>query len=176
MKNLNPKNLIVIDESGCHLNMTLSHARATGGQRIKMPSAFRKGPKISLIGAISEKSIEAAVYGEWNANGNIFSSFIETYLVPKLSKEKIVIMDNVKFHKTEKAVKAIENTGATILFLPPYSPELSPIENMWSKLKQLLRKSEPRNLKAFRKSIKKAFLEITESDLMGWFKHCGYCA
>ena len=175
MKHLKIEDLIVLDESGCNLNMTSTHARATGGKRIKMPLAFSRGPKISLIGAISANSVEAVMYGQWNTNGQIFTAYVEKFLVPQLSKGKVLIMDNVKFHSNVKAVKAIEATGATILFLPPYSPELSPIENMWSKLKQILKKSEPRTWGKFQGAIKKAFLEITESDLIGWFQHCGYC-
>ena len=174
MRHLKIEDLIVLDESGCHLNMTSTHARAIGGKRIKMPVAFRKGPKISVIGAISASSVEAVMYGEWNTDGEIFTAFIEKFLVPQLSSGKILIMDNIKFHSTAKAVKAIEATGATILFLPPYSPEFSPIENMWSKLKQILKTAEPRTWGKFQSAIKKAFLEITESDLIGWFQHCHF--
>ena len=175
MSTLITDNLIILDEAGCHLNMTLSYARANGGDRIKMPSAFIKGPKLSIIGAVSTKGIEASMYGEWNTDGEIFTVFVKELLVPRLSAGKIVIMDNVKFHSSSKAVKAIEDTGANIIFLPPYSPEFSPIENMWSKVKQTLRKLEPRSCMEFRKAIKTVFLQITQSDLLGWFKHCGYC-
>lgn len=176
MPKLNIDDLIVLDESGCHFNMTLPYARATGGKRVAMPIPFKRGSKISVIGAISSDSVEAAIYGKWNTDGEIFTAFVKQCLAPKLSAGKIVIMDNVKFHSTKKAVEAINKTGATILFLPPYSPELSPIENMWSKIKQLLKILEPKSWKTFKKAIAKAFAEIKKSDLFGWFKHCGYCA
>ena len=175
MPTLNVSNLIVLDESGCHLNMTLSHARAYGGKRVKMPTAFVRGPKISIIGAISIYGVEAAMYGEWNTDADIFTAFIKKQLAPKLSPGKIIIMDNINFHSCSEAVNSIYSAGASIINLPPYSPELSPIENMWSKVKQILKKLEPRTLKSFSMGIKQAFHAVTKQDLLGWFKHCGYC-
>ncbi len=166
--------LIFIDESGANLRMESAYARTEGGQRIKMPVPCDRGPQISMIGAISTKKIEAALYGEWATNGEIFLTFIEKELSPKLKKKHIVIMDNVKFHLQAAVASAIEATGAKVIFLPPYSPDFSPIENMWSKIKNTLRKLAPRTLKEFQKSIQIAFKQVSENDLVGWFKHCGY--
>ena len=83
-------------------------------------------------------------------------------------------MDNVKFHLQESITNKIEEKGAKVVFLPPYSPDFSPIENMWSKIKNSLRKLAPRTLKEFQKSIRIAFEEISKSDLVNWYKHCGY--
>lgn len=166
--------LIFIDESGANLRMESSYARVEGGQRIKMPVPCERGPKISMIGAVSTKKVEAALYGEWATNGEIFLTFIEKELSPKLKKKHIVIMDNVKFHLQAAVAAAIEAKGAKVIFLPPYSPDFSPIENMWSKIKNTLRKLAPRTLKEFQKSIQFAFKQVSESDLVSWFKHCGY--
>ena len=174
MQTLKPNNLVIIDESGCHLNMFLPYARACGGERISMPAPFIKGNKLSIIGAISINSVESALYGEWNTDSDMFLEFIQQNIVPRLTKDKVVILDNIGFHKKEAVVSAIESTGAKILFLPPYSPEYSPIENMWSKIKQILRKLSPRSIAEFSKAITHAFKSITKSDLFGWFKHCGY--
>lgn len=171
MKTINPHDLIVIDESGCNLNMTLAYARAEGGARVKMPKNFIRGTKISIIGAISTTKIESAIYGEWNTDGEIFSGWVERQLLPILSSGKVVIMDNVGFHRSKKVKDLIESKGAKILFLPPYTPEFSPIENMWSKIKQILKRLSPKNIKDFAKYIKSAFLEISSSDLTWWFKH-----
>lgn len=174
MQSLDPKELVVIDESGCYLNMTLPYARAYGGERVAMPQPFVRGNKLSVIGAISISSVESALYGEWNTDADIFLTFIRQNIVPKLTKSKVVILDNIGFHKTEHVISAIENTGARVLFLPPYSPEFSPIENMWSKIKQILRKLSPRTIVEFNKAISQAFNLITKDDLFGWFKYCGY--
>jgi transposase len=127
-----------------------------------------------MIGAISTAGVEAAVYGEWSADGEIFLAFVKEQLVPRLTKGKIVIVDNVSFHKVVGVKEAIEETGAILFFLPPYSPDLSPIENMWSKIKSVLRKFAPRTRSQFKKVIRIAFEAVAEQDLISWFKHCGY--
>lgn len=171
---LDANKLIFIDESGANLQMESIYARAEGGQRIKMPVPNNRGSQLSMIGAISTKKVEAALYGEWATTGEIFLTFVEKELLPQLKKQHIVIMDNVKFHLQASVAVAIESKGAKVIFLPPYSPDFSPIENMWSKIKNTLRKLAPRTLGDFKKSIQMAFKQISESDLINWFKHCGY--
>lgn len=174
MPELDLEKIIVIDESGCYLNMILDYARANSGERISMAVPFIRGTKISLIGAISSHGVEAAVYGQWNTNGEIFLTFIKEQLLPKLTGGNIIIMDNVQFHKSQTVIDAIEATGAKVMFLPPYSPDLSPIENMWGKIKQILKKLAPRSMRAFNQAMSKAFLEIRKTDLLAWFKYCGF--
>jgi len=144
MKYFKARNLIFIDESGANLRMSSAYARIEGGQRIKMPVPVERGPQYSMIGAISIKKVEAALYGAWATNGEIFYSFIEKSLLPKLKPRHIVIMDNVKFHLQDRIKNLIKSKGAKIIFLPPYSPDFNPIENMWSKVKNKLRKLSPR--------------------------------
>ena len=174
MTALDPKKLIFIDESGANLRMANRYARAVGGQRAKMPIPCNRGPNISIIGAVSMRKVEAALYGEWATNSEIFLIFIDRCLSPQLRPGHIVIMDNVRFHYQSKIVEIIESKGASVVFLPPYSPDFSPIENMWSKIKNYLRGFMPRTMQEFKKSIKSAFESISESNLIGWFKHCGY--
>ena len=153
MKYFNAKNLIFIDESGANLRMASTYARAEGGERIKMPIPFEHGPQYSMIGAISINKVEAALYGAWATNGDIFHTFIEKILLPQLKPKNIVIMDNVKFHLQARIKETIESTGAKMIFLPPYSPDLNPIENMWSKVKNTLRKLAPRTTRNFKKCV-----------------------
>jgi transposase len=127
-----------------------------------------------MIGAISVVAIEAALYGEWSADGEIFLEFVKKRLVPQLSSGKVVIVDNVSFHKIVGVKEAIEEAGAHLFYLPPYSPDLSPIELMWSKIKSILKKISPRTKPQFRRAIREAFVEISKNDLVSWFKHCGY--
>jgi transposase len=166
--------LIFIDESGANLQMATAYGRAERGQRVKLPVPYDRGPKLSMISAISIQGVEAALYGEWSTNGEIFLTFIETQLVPKLKPNHWVVMDNIKFHLQASVAKAIESKGAKVIFLPPYSPDFSPIENMWSKIKNTLRRLAPRSLKAFKKAIRIAFEGISKNDLMNWYKFCGY--
>ena len=169
-----PTHLIFLDESGANLSLCRDYARILGGQRIKLPKPHARGNYFSIIGAIGLSEIKAALYGQWATNGEIFLAFIRDYLVPNLRSGDIVLMDNVNFHKSEAIQACIESVGATLWFLPPYSPDFSPIENMWSKIKSILRKLAPRTKRQFKKALATAFESITQSDLVGWFKHCGY--
>ena len=154
--------------------MSLDYARALKGERVNLPKPFIRGSKISLIGAISTENVEAALYGEWSTNGNIFEHFLEHSLVPKLTSEHIVLMDNVGFHKNERVREIIEATGAKVDYLPPYSPEMNPIELTWSFVKKIIKELEPRNMKQFAKSLKLALEQINPQKLVGWFAHAGY--
>lgn len=166
--------LIFIDESGANLSFCRKYARAIGGERIKYACPYSRGDKHSIIGAVSTSGVEAALYGEWSTDGGIFLDFVKRLLVPRLSSGKIVIMDNVSFHKVSGVKEAIEEAGAFLVFLPPYSPDLSPIENMWSKIKSSLRRLSPRTRQQFKKAIRIAFESVSKKDLVSWFKHCGY--
>lgn len=168
------RNLIFLDESGANLRMAPLYGRAQGGGRIFNAVPFNRGNRMTMLSAISFEKIEAALYGEWAIDGEIFLNFITTCVCPALKKRHIVIMDNVAFHQVCGVKEAIEATGAKLIYLPPYSPDLNPIEQMWGKLKSFLRKESARTLAAFAVSVKKAFVTITSTDLINWYHHCGY--
>jgi transposase len=154
--------------------MTLRYGRAYGAERAVLSAPYQRGNRISIISAISIHKIEAAMYGQWSTDGEIFKHFIENDLLPILKPRHVVVMDNVKFHQSETIKELIHSVGARVVYLPPYHPELNPIEEMWSKIKHILRKLSARDLKTFKSSIKKAYEKVTQSDLLGWFKHAGY--
>jgi len=166
--------LIFIDESGSNLSSSRLYARSFGGHRIRMPKPYVRGHHYSLISAISLDGVQTSLYGTWATDATIFETFIEKCLLPTLKAGDIVIMDNVKFHKTSRVQQCIQSVNATLKFLPPYSPDFSPIELMWSKIKSIIKQYEPRTDQQFKKIIKIAFKAVTLSDLAGWFKHCGY--
>lgn len=166
--------LIFLDESGANLSLCREYARTLGGARIKLPKPHARGNYYSLIGALGLTGIKAAMYGKWATNGDIFLTYIQDYLAPQLKEGDIVLMDNVNFHKSTAVKECIESQGATLVFLPPYSPDLSPIENMWSKIKSVMRRLAPRTEKQFKQAVKKAFNSINPTDIIGWFEHCGY--
>ena len=154
--------------------MCRQYARAFGGKRVKCPKPFRRETKYSIIGAITSEEVIASMYGEWSTNGDIFLDFLEQVLCPKLEARHKVILDNVSFHKINLAIKLIENTGAEVIYLPPYSPEFSPIENMWSKIKTSLRAFAAKTNDEFQKAISVAFKSIKSKDLKNRYEYCGY--
>jgi transposase len=174
MENIDPNNIIVIDESGADLSMANDYARAEGGQRAKAPKPHISGTKYSIIGAITLSAIAAILYVENAVNGYIFHGFVKKLLLPHLKKGMYVVMDNVSFHKQKIIIELIESTGAKVVFLPPYSPDLSPIEKMWSKIKEILKKLKPRTKHEFYNAICNALDVVNSSDLDGWYEECGY--
>jgi transposase len=174
MEKMESPRLIFLDESGSHLGMSRTHGRIEGNARLKMPIPLNKGTRVSMIAAIGLKDIRTSHVEEGAVNGTIFKEFVERRLCPCLQPGDTVIMDNLSVHKVPGIQKAIEAKGATLLYLPPYSPDLSPIEMMWSKMKTYLRKKAARTLEDLYIAIQEAFSCVSSQDLQGWFKHCGY--
>jgi transposase len=166
--------LIFLDESGANLQMAPLYGRGHGSERVAEAVPFNRGNRFTMLSAISFEKVEAALYGEWAANGEIFLNFINKSLRPVLKSRHVVIMDNVAFHQVVGVKEAIESTGARLIYLPPYSPDLNPIEQMWGKIKTCLRKESARTLDKFAPAIKTAFMSIRPIDLTNWYKHCGY--
>ena len=171
---IDPNDLIFLDESGAHLGMTSDYARMEGGKRAKMPKPFDRGEKFSVIGAIALTGIVAMMYIASAINGNIFKTYIEQLLIPKLRRGQFIIFDNVSFHKSAELIELIESVGAKVVFLPPYSPDLSPIEKMWSKIKEILKRSKPRSRAEFHRSLLEAITSVDDEDCEEWYESCGY--
>ena len=111
---------------------------------------------------------------EGPTNTEVFQAYVREALVPSLRPDDIVVMDNLGAHKNELTVALIEQAGAEVRFLPAYSPDLNPIEMMWSKVKALLRKAQARNHPDLLAAIASALNAVTPDDALGWFAHCGY--
>jgi transposase len=167
--------LIFIDESGVHLSMTRAYGRASSQERVIDYAPFNKGTRVTMIAAIGSDEVKAAMFGDWHVDGEIFLHFIRECLVPTLEPGHRVILDNLSTHKVSGVREAVEATGAKLVYLPPYSPDLTPIELFWSKIKSYLRKKAARTFDDLKKTIGYAFKEIKQSDFHNWFEHCGYC-
>jgi transposase len=176
VKSLDPNKLIVVDESGTNITLAPLYGWAPKGER-----AFGKAPRnwdknITLIASLSAEGIGAAMSVEGATDGAAFEIYVEHFLVPTLKKGQIVVMDNLQVHKSLKVRELIEGAGASVLFLPPYSPDFSPIEEAFSKVKALLRKAKARERGALVEAIGRALSAVTVEDARGFFGHCGYSA
>jgi transposase len=174
VESISPHDMIFIDESGANLAMTTNYGRAESGQRVKAPKPFNIGMNFSVIGAISLLGILAMMYIETAVDTNIFSVFIKKLLLSKLKPGQFVIFDNVKFHKAKEIKDLIESRGAKVVFLPPYSPDLSPIEKMWSKIKETLKKIMPKTAPQFHDALVKSLCNVNDDDFEEWYDCCGY--
>lgn len=167
------RNLVFIDEAGLNLYMSRLFARAKDGERAVGSVPGNQGGNVTLVGGLSLDGLVASMTIPGSINTGIFLTFVTQVLAPQLWKGAIVVMDNLRVHHAECVRVAIEAVGAKVKFLPPYSPDLSPIELCWSKLKQFLRSSEARTLESLNQAMTKAVHSITEDDTFGWFNHCG---
>ncbi|MEO1148045.1 MAG: IS630 family transposase [Cyanobacteria bacterium J06638_22] len=172
---IDPRNLVFIDETGMHLGLTRLYGRAPLGERLYDSEPPGDGDKnISLIGGLSFDGLIATMSLVGSVNTDVFLFYIQEILIPQLWVGAIVVMDNLPVHHAAVVQEAIEAVGATVVFLPPYAPDLSPIELCWSKLKQLLRSAKARTQDALDQALTRIINEcISEDDVLGWFAHCG---
>jgi transposase len=167
------RNLVFIDEAGLHLSLVRLFARALPGQRAVDGVPRNRGSNVSLIGALSLDGLIASMTLKGSVDTAVFLSYVTDVLAPQLWIGAIVVMDNLKVHHAQSVRQAIEAVGAQVVFLPPYSPDLSPIELCWSKLKQFLRSKAARTYEALNQAMTDVLEYITEDDALSWFNHCG---
>jgi transposase len=163
-----------LDESGTHLGFTRRFGRARPGQRVVEGTPGNAGPHYTLLAALSTQGVQAPWLLEGAMDGAAFEVYVERVLVPTLRSGDIVLMDNLSFHKAPRIRTLIESVGARLEFLPPYSPDLNPIELCWSKIKTALRASKARTFEALLDALDDAFGSVTKQDAQAWFAHCGY--
>jgi transposase len=169
-----PADLVFLDETGSHLGYTPTHAWAPRGRRARAAAPVNRGQNKTVIAAVTRDGIRALLRFDGGMTGARFEGYVRHVLAPTLRPGQVVIADNLRAHHTDGARVAIEARGARLLFLPPYSPDFSPIEPAFSKVKQFLRRAAARTDDALRAATWAAFATITPTDIAGWFAHCGY--
>ncbi|HJT58251.1 MAG TPA: IS630 family transposase [Ktedonobacteraceae bacterium] len=166
--------LIFVDETGSHIAMTPLYAYAPRGERAigKVPRNY--GAIMTLIASLSLDGMGPAFILDGAADGTAFEIYVEQILAPSLRPGQIVVLDNLSIHLGPRVKAAIEARSCRLLFLPAYSPDFSPIEEAFSKLKAVLRRQGVRTREALQEAIALALDLITAQDALGWFTHCGY--
>jgi len=154
--------------------MTRRYGRAQYGRRVADAVPKNFGLNVTILGALSCNGLDAVMTVEGATDTAVFRAYVEQVLVPTLVVDDVVVMDNLRVHKVSGIREAIEATGARLIYLPPYSPDYSPIESCWSKLKAILRKAKARSREALDEALTQAIEHITQSDAKGWFNLCGY--
>lgn len=162
--------LIFLDESGVSTQMTRLYARSTGGARIHETTPDGRWKILTILGAISTRGMIATMTIEAATDREIFLAYLEEVLCPKLRSGDVVVMDNLSSHKVNGVRQRIEAVGARLLYLPPYSPDLNPIEKAWAKLKQLLRAAKARTKEALDQAIALLLPLLTVEDAKAWFR------
>ena len=127
-----------------------------------------------MLAAVGLDGPQAPFVINGSVDADVFQTYVERVLVPQLRDGDIVVMDNLSPHKAGGIQESIEAIGAEVWYLPPYSPDLNPIEQMWSKIKEFLRKAAARTVDALVAAIGEALKTVTDADIIGWFEYCGY--
>jgi transposase len=165
---------VIVDETGSNLNLTPRYARAPRGRRAIGKVPRNTPPNTTLIAAMTTAGMAAAMVLDGATDTAAFLVYVEHFLVPTLRSGQIVVLDNLRAHHHSRVHELVEATGCTVWYLPAYSPDLSPIEEAFAKLKTLLRRAAARTKAALLDAITSALAHITAMDAHGFFKHCGY--
>ncbi len=166
--------LVFLDEIGTNTGMTRLYGRSLSNERVVDYTPDVRFECISVLSSVRLNGDMVPLVYEGALNGDLFRAYVVQFLVPTLKKGDIVIMDNLTSHKVKGVVEPILAAGAQVVYLPPYSPDLNPIEMMWSKVKAYLRKVKARTKELLKKAIEQALNCISTSDILGWFGECGY--
>lgn len=167
------EHLVFVDEMGVAAHLTRLYGRSKRGQRVGQAIASQHRQRLSVMGAMTVAGVGKLLTCDGAVNGEIFEIFLEE-VVAALHSGDVVVMDNVAFHKRACLKEKMEAVGAKVLFLSPYSPDFNPIENLWSKLKTIMRGIGGRTREALEAALKQALDLVSLDDINGWFAHCGY--
>ena len=166
--------LVFLDESSINTGMVRLYGRAVSSSRVVDYVPDARFERTTMLSSVRLNGDTVPMVFDGSLNGALFKAYIAEFLAPTLNQGDIVIMDNLSSHKVSGVAEAIEAVGATVCYLPPYSPDFNPIELMWSKVKAYLRKIKARSKEELEVALTKALEGITKTDIAAWFEKCGY--
>lgn len=154
--------------------MTRRFGRAPRGRRVRQRVPRKRGAHVTLVGALALRGWVAALSFSGSLDREAFDAFVTELLVPRLRRADVVLLDNLRVHHASDVEEAVRAAHARVLWLPSYSPDFSPLESCWSKVKAAVRGIEPRTASALDIALTEALNSVTTADVDGWFRHCGY--
>lgn len=166
--------LVFVDECGIATNMARLYGRAARGERARGAVPHGRWERLTVLGGLTLGGLTACMSLEGAADTEAMIAFVRQVLVPTLVPGQVVVLDNLSVHRAARVRVLIERAGCRLLFLPPYSPDMNPIEQAWSKLKALLRSVGARTTAALHDALAGVVDAITPDDARGYFHHCGY--
>jgi transposase len=171
---IDARRLVFVDEMGTNTSLSPLYGWAKKGERVYSLVPRNRGKNTTLLSSMSVEGMGASLAVEGATDREVFETYVERVLAPGLRRGQLVVMDNLTAHKGERVKELIEEQGCKLLYLPPYSPDLNPIEEAFSKVKRILRKAESRTREALVEAIGVAISAVTAKDAHGFFEHCGY--
>jgi transposase len=173
-RRLRQRRFVFVDETAVNTAMTRRYGRAPRGARAVDSAPRNYGTHTSVIGAMGLRGLVATLAVEGAVDTLCFDAYAEQVLAPRLRPGDVVVLDNLTAHRASRIEEVAESRGAQVLWLAPYSPDFSPIEQCWSKIKAYLRGAKARTEDELNKALAQAIGLVTKADIRGWFKHCGY--
>jgi transposase len=174
MAGVDPARLVFVDECGTHTSMTRRRARAARGKRAPGAVPHNRGPVTTLLAGVRLTGMSPAMTVEGGTDTAVFATYLEHFLLPALAPGTVVVVDNVGAHQPERIRELVVAAGCELVFLPAYSPDLTPIEEAFSKIKALVKAAGARTRAALDAAIAAALQAVTPADATGWFTHAGY--
>ena len=165
---------VFVDEMGANTSLSPLRAWSRRGQRAYCSVPRNRGPNTTLLASMNVEGMGPSLAVEGATTAAVFEVYIGEVLAPNLQPGQVVVMDNLSAHKSERIRRLVEARGCELLYLPPYSPDLNPIEEAFSKMKSILRKAESRSREALIEAMGRALDAITSRDTRGFFRNCGY--
>jgi transposase len=163
-----------IDEAAVHTSMTRRYGRAAPGERVVESIPRNYGRSTSVISCLGWNGVAATMTVDGAVDTLVFDTYVAQVLRPRLQPGDILVLDNLSAHKASCIEEVGTACGARVVWLPPYSPDYSPIEHLWSKVKEILRALKARTRETLEAALTHAFQLVSEADIRGWFRHCGY--
>ena len=171
---LDARRLVFVDEMGTNTALSPLYAWAPRGQRARCSVPRNRGKNTTLLASMSVEGMGPTLAVEGTTNREVFEAYVQRVLAPTLRPGQVVVMDNLSAHKGHKVRELIERKRCELLYLPPYSPDLNPIEEAFSKIKGLMRKAGARTREALVEAMGVAISAISAGDARGFFEYCGY--
>jgi transposase len=174
LSGIDANRLIFIDEAAVNTAMTRHFGRAAPGERVIEQVPRNYGAQTSMISALGLRGLVATMTLEGAVDTLAFNAYLNEVLAAKLRRGDVVILDNLNVHKASQIEQVATRRGARVIWLSPYSPDYSPIEPCWTKIKQALRAAKARTREELEAALVRAMNQVSNSDIRGWFNHCGY--
>ena len=171
---VSPEKLIFVDECGTHTSLAPLYGYAPRGQRLYLSVPRNRGKNTTLLSSMSLEGMGPSLTVQGATTSRVFETYVEKVLAPSLKEGQVVVMDNLSSHKPKRIKELIEQRGCELVYLPSYSPEYNPIEEAFSKIKNLLRKAAARSKEALIEAVAEALNAISAEDIRGYFQHAGY--
>jgi len=171
---VDPRRLVFVDEMGAHTSLALLCGYSPKGQRVHLQVPRNRGSNTTLLASMTLGGMGETMVVEGSTNRGVFEACVEHALTPKLEAGQVVIMDNLSAHKPARVRELIEERGCELVYLPAYSPDFNPIEEAFSKIKDMLRQARARTKDALMSVLGKALSAVSAQDAGGYFEHAGY--